>query len=260
MNPLASNLSTERPLETAMIPDRDTSFVGRDLLRPLFFVAALVLTQDARGEMYVNFTQTPRGGIALDLSFQGITQPDTIQHRWIELILPQETILGGGSARSDYHFDHSPATSITANGIDVEVSYVRLGNHETYEQFFIFMPVGIADGADVDMHIMATWEPADLAFAELSPGTYQIPRPRYGGAIVHISSLPADFDGDDGVNGGDLLQWQREAGTSATLASWESDYGTVMPPKVSQTSVPEPSSIVAAFVASFVFLSRSRKS
>jgi hypothetical protein len=140
--------------------------------------------------MLVNFTPTPSGGIHLDLKFQGLAQPDPIQSRWIELILPEGTIMGGGSARSDSHFNDTLISNITANGQEVVPLYVRLGNDISFEQFFIFLEPGITTGQAVDMHIIATWNASDLPYSALKTGTYTASRPRFGNAIITIASVP----------------------------------------------------------------------
>lgn len=145
---------------------------------------------DAYAAMVLNFTPTPSGGIALDLRFQGVAQADSSQDRVLELIVHGGMIKGGGSARSDLYFDDTLVSEITADGREIVPSYVRLGNGISFEQIFVFFEPGIPTGAEVDMHIFATWEAANLAYSKLTPGTYTASRPRFGGAVINVAVVP----------------------------------------------------------------------
>jgi len=53
--------------------------------------------------------------------------------------------------------------------------------------------------------------------------------------------LAGDFDLDEDVDGADFLRWQRDGLSGSALADWVANFGTVVPPAVASTSVPEPS-------------------
>jgi len=230
--------------------------------RPVFWCvivfSLLYSPKVVRAVMVLNFTPTLSGGIALDLTFEGVTQPDPSQDRWIELILPGGTIKGGGDARTDLYFDDTLASSVMAAGQQITPSYVRLGNNILSEQFFVFLQPGIPTGSVVDMQISATWEAGNLAYSELTPGTYSVSRPRYGDAIVYIAPLLGDFDSDGDVDGSDFLKWQREDKTEASLANWKSNFGANALASGAVLGVPEPTSVsLVCFI--FCFLMSCRK-
>lgn len=68
--------------------------------------------------------------------------------------------------------------------------------------------------------------------------------------------LAADFDGDGDVDGSDFLLWQRDPSVGS-LASWEENFGTVLPAAVA-VSTPEPSSLLMASLAGLLFCTRRR--
>lgn len=155
--------------------------------------AALIFWVSGAGAgMVLDFAPTPEGGIALELEYNGVIQPDVSQDRWIDLTLPAGTIAGGVGARSDFHFADSLVSDITLGGESVTPSYVRLGNNSSSEQVFIFLGLqsALVEGDDASIRISAEWPPSDLPYAALRPGTYLVDRPRFGGAVVTIAPIP----------------------------------------------------------------------
>jgi hypothetical protein len=148
------------------------------------------LATPAAATMFWNFTPTPTGGIRLEIQFQGIAQPDSSHREHIELILPAETILGGGSSRGDLYFDDTLSGHFLVGGQAVVPLYVRLGNDVQSEQFFILLNRGISTGQAVDIQLVATWDEDNLPYSALRPGTYTAARPRFGNAIISISAVP----------------------------------------------------------------------
>lgn len=159
------------------------------VLAAMFFIYPFA-DNPASATMLWDFTPGSNGGVELHIVFDGITQPDSIQERWIELILPSETMLGGGIARSDLYFADTLTGEFTLDGQTVTSLYIRLGNGLDDEQFFIFHEPGITAGQLVHIDLHASWDVDNLAYASLSPGTYAATRPRYGDAIVTIAPLP----------------------------------------------------------------------
>jgi len=71
-----------------------------------------------------------------------------------------------------------------------------------------------------------------------------------------VNSVPGDFDGDGDVDGADFLEWQRNAGTAASLTSWENNYGAPAPLNTASGAVPEPSSVALLMLATATFWGR----
>ena len=67
-----------------------------------------------------------------------------------------------------------------------------------------------------------------------------------------------DFDGDGDVDVGDLLNWQRNDGTSAGLAAWQSAFnGSQKGNAESVASIPEPAT-ASAFALAIMLALRHR--
>jgi hypothetical protein len=77
-----------------------------------------------------------------------------------------------------------------------------------------------------------------------APGRYQIDNLR---VITEIVGLPGDFDGDDDVDGRDLLVWQRNP-SIGNLADWQQNYGSQQTLIGLATSVPEPTMLVSVML------------
>ncbi len=82
------------------------------------------------------------------------------------------------------------------------------------------------------------------------------------GAIdyLKVANTPnGDFDVDLDADGSDFLKWQRDLGTAASLALWESDFGSAVPLVGSVIgAVPEPST-VSLMLSSLLAFVRPRK-
>jgi hypothetical protein len=92
----------------------------------------------------------------------------------------------------------------------------------------------------------------------LDPETFQKGAKRINAA----ARLPVDYDGDEDVDGGDLLAWQRTLGSTAALAAdgsvndivdaadlgvWRDNFGRVTPTSTPAAgAIPEPNSLVLA--------------
>jgi hypothetical protein len=73
--------------------------------------------------------------------------------------------------------------------------------------------------------------------------------PTGAGSLTLSAYLAGDFDRDGDVDGFDFLAWQRGGSpnplSQSDLADWETNYGTVLPPPLTDSAaVPEPSALV----------------
>jgi len=125
----------------------------------------------------------------------------------------------------DFSFDVSNQTITDMGYENVTWSFVAQDTSTTLE-FLSLNPVW--PGADLDNE-----------FADFGPVIDNI------SVVANIGDY--DFDGD--VDGRDFLEWQREDGTAAGLASWEANFGNGVPSVVgtSQT-VPEPTTLWLALL------------
>lgn len=127
----------------------------------------------------------------MELKFNGVPVADNDPDpRDFGFVLPGGTFVGGGTARSDYHFNDSLVSSVTSGGQQITPSFVRLGNLVPQEEIYIFMQPGITTGAQLDMNISATWNPSNFPYSALVPGTYFASYPRFGDAVVNIAPIP----------------------------------------------------------------------
>jgi len=56
------------------------------------------------------------------------------------------------------------------------------------------------------------------------------------------------------------LKWQRDLGTAASLALWESDFGSAVPAvSAGAASVPEPSTVSLVVLCAFTLLNVGRR-
>ena len=71
--------------------------------------------------------------------------------------------------------------------------------------------------------------------------------------FADTAGLPGDFDFDSDVDGNDFLAWQRGESprplSASELNDWQANYGAIAPPAPISTGVPEPRTLVLAFVA-----------
>jgi len=70
---------------------------------------------------------------------------------------------------------------------------------------------------------------------------------------------PGDFDDDGDVDGADFLEWQRNDGTAAGLALWESTFGTFSSSETLRV-IPEPASIVLTIIGCCILMRRRQLS
>ena len=75
--------------------------------------------------------------------------------------------------------------------------------------------------------------------------------------VLELASagLPGDFNGDDVVDGADLLLWQRD-GSVGALADWEANFGARAG---AVASVPEPTASTLLFAAAVGAIARPRR-
>ncbi len=101
----------------------------------------------------------------------------------------------------------------------------------------------------------------DLRLVSLFEANYTVSNIQIGSANLFFP-LPGDFDGDRDVDGADFFMWQRGESPnplSATdLSDWQANYGTTALLSATATAVPEPTTCVLLFAATFLTGLRSR--
>ncbi|HEX6963381.1 MAG TPA: hypothetical protein VF175_16050, partial [Lacipirellula sp.] len=80
----------------------------------------------------------------------------------------------------------------------------------------------------------------------------------HSGYVEYVTGLDGDFDGDDDVDGGDLLRWQRgespTAMSAADLAAWTANYGAALSQAPSAVATPEPAGGVLILFSALAFV------
>ncbi|HEX6962757.1 MAG TPA: PEP-CTERM sorting domain-containing protein, partial [Lacipirellula sp.] len=136
----------------------------------------------------------------------------------------------------------TPLGSGTNDGSDWEV----LGNlnDSILAQFFLDGQGTLGPGQSLSLGSAFDGAAQDLAFRYNDPDSFTRTGLVSYGAIVGVDG---DFDGDQDVDGGDFLTWQRGLGSThnaADLADWKANFGTGAGGSAAVAAVPEPTSVM----------------
>jgi len=174
-------------------------------------------------------------------------------------------------------FDYFSFTMSSAGNVSFDINPNAVGRDHWYGTGTVGANLDIlAEIRDSGGNVIHTSNPVDLLTASftdipLAAGNYYLSIDGTGkgdfptgysdyGSLGYFSitgsgwgdlSIPGDFNGDGIVDGADFLKWQRDDGTSASLAEWEANFGTVDVSVAASAAVPEPSSF-ALIVAGLI--------